>query len=312
MKPLIAELNMNRRLGVEHEMAVPLVGSGGGREVQETIAHVLTSNGLRAKARGYTNAPVPNGYDLAIEADSSVRGEQRFGGVSWHSVELKTRILNGISDWESIVPKALEIAKYMGARVNRSCGYHLTIDFPEAIDKPTKIRSLFNLIHASEPFIYAILPPSRRSNGYARPIPPERLRMLHGCRTLRSFERALANWERNRGLNLTHLFSPSPRIEFRYHSGSLDAVKCRHWLRLINRLVEHSITRNCQASNRSVTPTVAEFDNWLMTIGLRSHSGIYRKISPELRETAKYIRRRFKKFAAISSAGADSSQEGEE
>ena len=98
-----------------------------------------------------------------------------------------------------------------------------------------------------------------------------------------SRERALANWERNSGLNLVHLFEPSPRIGFRCQSGTLDSTKARHWMRLVNRLVEHALIRNCQASNRRVAPTPAEFDDWLMAIGLRSHSDIYRKISPEPR-----------------------------
>lgn len=312
MKPLTAELNTTRRIGCEFEMTVPLVGSGTGRDIQNTLACVLSANGLQAVARGYSNSPVPRGKDLAVEFDSSVHGESRYRGVAWFSVELKTRVLRGIDQWERIVPKALEIAKYMGARVNRSCGHHLHVDLPEAVEQPTKIRSLFNLIQASEPFIVSTLPPSRQSNGYARPISPDRFRLLHGCRTLPCFQRALANWDRHHGLNLSHLFSRSPRIEFRYHSGTLDPVKARHWMRLVNRLVEHSVTRNCQASKRKVTPTLKEFDNWLMTIGLRSHSGIYRKVSPEFHETARYLRKRFKHFVAISSSGAASSEEGEE
>ena len=115
MKPsLIAELNQNRRIGCEFEMSVALVGSGGGRDVQETLARVLTANGLRARARSYTNSPVPRGCALAVESDSSVSGRPEYQGISWHSVEIKTRILNGIDDWEAIVPKALDICRYLG------------------------------------------------------------------------------------------------------------------------------------------------------------------------------------------------------
>ena len=38
-----AELNYSRRLGVEHEMTIPIIGSGGGQEVQETLAAVPVS-----------------------------------------------------------------------------------------------------------------------------------------------------------------------------------------------------------------------------------------------------------------------------
>ena len=63
-----AELNRSRRIGVEHEMTVPLVGTGTGTDVQRTLADVLTANGLRAIARGYSHSPLPDGVDLAVES----------------------------------------------------------------------------------------------------------------------------------------------------------------------------------------------------------------------------------------------------
>ena len=111
---LTAELNQARRIGCEFEMTVPLVGSGSGRDIQNTLASVLSANGIQAVARGYSNSPVPRGKDLAVEFDSSVHGESKFRGVASFSVELKSRIIHNYDQWERIVPKALEIAKYMG------------------------------------------------------------------------------------------------------------------------------------------------------------------------------------------------------
>src|SRR5688500_8593600 len=163
---LIAELNLHRRMGAEHEMTLPLVGAGSARDVQTCLANVLTSNGIRAIARDYSHEPVPAGIDVAVERDGSIRGETRYQGISWIPVEVKTRILAGVADWEAVVPRTLDICRYMGARVNASCGHHLHVEFTEAREQPTKIRSLFNLIHRFEPLIFAILPPSRRGNGY--------------------------------------------------------------------------------------------------------------------------------------------------
>ena len=236
MKPLVAEINYRRRLGVEHEMAIALVGSGGGRDVRETVGRILTANGVHATSREYSHAPVPEGYDVAIESDSSVQGHSLYQGVSYHSVELKTRILEGLPDWENIVPTCLSLCKYLRGNLNRTTGHHVHINFPEAQD-PRRIRSLFNLIHRFQPLMYAIVSPSRLGNGYARPIPLESSRLLHGCKTRESFRRNLSNWDRQCGLNLTHVFEPAPRIEFRYHQGTLDVEKARHWLRLLNRLV---------------------------------------------------------------------------
>ena len=296
LKPLVAELNYDRRIGVEHEAAVALIGSGGRREVQETVANVLTANEIKAKARGYMHAPVPYGFDVTVEYDASVQGESRYQGITWHSLELKSKILNGLYDWESIIPKALTIINYLGGKINPTTGYHVHLDFPEAVENPRKIRSLFNLIHRFEPLIYSLVAPSRRQNRYVRPIRAEASRKLHHCRTLRCFRMALADGSREDGLNLTHVFDTIPRIEFRWHHGTLDPEKARHWLRFLNRLLEHSVTRNCQAAKRQVKPSMPAFDNFLMTIGFRSNSGIYTKVAPELRETGKYLRRRFKHF----------------
>lgn len=290
---LTADLNLSRRMGAEFEMTVPRIGSGTGTHVQQSIADCLTANGIRAIARTYQHSPVPDGYDVAVESDSSVRGESRFQGVSWNPVEVKTRILNGVADWEAIVPRTLEICRYLGARVNRSCGHHLHVDFPEARVKPTKIRSLYNLMHRFEPVIFGLNAPSRRSNGYAKAM-DDRARLLHGCRSLSCFRRALAGWQRQSGLNLTHLFGTEPRIEFRYHGGTLDAEKARHWMRLMNRLVEHSVTRSCQAARQQVANDRKGIEAFRYTVGLRSNAGIYAKVAPELRETSKFMLGRWK------------------
>jgi hypothetical protein len=312
---LSAELNMTRRFGVEHEMTLPLVGRGSGSDIQHCLANILTANGIRAVARDYSHDPVPADADICVERDASVRGETRFSGIAWYPVEIKTRILSGISDWEAIIPRTLEVCRYLGARTNVSCGHHVHVEFMEARDQPTKIRSLFNLIHRFEPLVFALQPPSRRLNSYCSPILGTASRALHGCRSIRCFRRVLANWDRHMGLNLTHVFEPNPRIEFRYAAGTLDPVKARHWMRFLNRLVEHAVTRNCQAARQQVVPSLPGWDNMVWTIGMRAHQGIYGKIAPEIRETAKFLRRRLKhlspEICGISSAVPSSPNQAE-
>jgi hypothetical protein len=70
-----------RRIGVEFEMTIPLVGSGSGADVQNTLANVLTANGIRAISRGYSRRPLQPGIDVAVEFDSSVRGESKYDGI---------------------------------------------------------------------------------------------------------------------------------------------------------------------------------------------------------------------------------------
>ena len=168
---LTAHLNRTRRIGCEYEMTIPLVGTGCGLDVQRTLANVLTANGLRSIPRGYSHDPLPTGVDLAFEYDSSVQGETRYAGVSWHAVEIKTRILSGIDDWERTVPKMLDIARYMGARVNASTGHHVHVSLPEVADRPTAIRSLMG---AGEAFVKRTSRASLRVLGsVGEPINPE-------------------------------------------------------------------------------------------------------------------------------------------
>jgi hypothetical protein len=127
-------------------MTLPLVGNGDGGDVQRTLANVLTANGIPAIARSYSSDPVPAGMDVAVEHDSSIQGETRYHGIAWFSVEIKTRILDGIEDWEGVVPKMLDIARYMGARVNQSTGHHVHLSLPEVIERPKAILSLTSLV----------------------------------------------------------------------------------------------------------------------------------------------------------------------
>ena len=236
-----SELNYGRQMGCEMEMTVPLVGRGSGHDVQETLASVLSANGLRAIARGYSTDLLPPNVDLAVEHDASIGGENRYRGISWFPIEIKTRVLGGTTDWEAVVPRMLDICRYMGARVNSSCGHHVHVGIPEVNHKLSTIRSLVNLIHRFELIIYGVVAPSRRQNGYATPLSSQS-RMLHGCHALSTYRRRLAQFTRRNGLNLSHVLDPEPRVEFRYHHGTLDPEKCRYWMRILNRLVEHATT----------------------------------------------------------------------
>lgn len=276
-------------------MAVPIMGAGGGPDVQETIAGILSRNGIRACARSYSHAPVPAHCDVAVENDGSIVGEQRFQGVRWAQVEVKTRILNGMSDWELVVPKTLEILNYCGGRITASCGYHVHIGFPEFRHDPTIVRSLYNLVHRYEQVLLGLVAPSRRNNSYCRPLPPAS-KFLHGVNTRLRIRRRLASLDRYHGLNLTHLWGDSPRIEIRYGSGTLEAEKARHWTRLCGRLLDHSVTRACKAAPAPLLNDRKGIERLLVSIGLKVNSKVYSQVDPELRNTGRFLLARWKHF----------------
>ena len=120
---------------------------------------------------------------------------------------------------------------------------------------------------------------------------------------------ALSGWDRNHALNLTHLVGPSPRIEFRYHQGTIESEKARHWMRLVVRLVDHACQRTCKATPKQLVGDRRDLERFLVTVGLKVNSKVYAKVSPELRETGKFLLQRWKKFhAQEADAGSPSDQ----
>jgi len=292
---LVSELNRSRRIGTEFEFVLPQTGSGNGSDVRRTLAEVLTANGLPTVARGYSHRPVPVGAVLAVEYDGSVRGESRYRGINWQSVELKTKILDGIDDWASIVPKALKICKYLGGRVNISTGHHVHISMPEVRENPTAFRSLYNTLHRFEPIVYGLVAESRRTGHYARPM-LDQPALLNGCKTLSSISTAMARFPRTNGFNVIHLFDSDPRWESRYHGGTLDVDKARHWLRFMLRISDHSSMRVCKAAKSQHPNNRESIDKMLVTLGLKVNSRVYAQVSPELRDTGKFLLRRWKEL----------------
>ena len=293
---LVAELNHSRKLGVEYEMTVPRVGSGNCGDVQSSIQQVLSSNGLNAVARGYSQSPLPPGVDLGVEYDSSVQGQSQWNGVTWFPIEIKTRILN-LAEWESIVPKTLQMCSYLGARVNHTTGHHVHLGFNEIKADPRNLRSVYNLFLRYEPVIFGLVSPSRRTMGYSRPL-PFNPGLFQGCRSRSQFIQRINSspLERRSGLNLIHVGGESPRIEFRYHHGSLNPEKTRFWLRFLMQMLQHAVTRSCHTPRKQIVNDRAGIEKLLVSCGFKPNSGIYQKVCPELRETGKWLLSRWKHF----------------
>ncbi len=304
---LIAELNKTRRLGVEFEFVFPQLATADSADARRVFAEILTANGLSAVARGYSHAPVPQGSDLCIEYDASVAGPSDIRGLKWVTLEMKSRILTGMDDWERIVPKALAIARYLGGRVHASCGHHVHVELSEVRKDPTVIRSLVNVVQRYESIIHGLIAPSRRNNSYALKL-PVKTGLAAKCQTLDQFRQTLGSIPRNSGVNLTHLFGDSPRVEYRWHQASLDEAKARHWARFLLRLTDHAAQRTCKTASEQLVNDRTNLNRMLTTIGLKVNSKVYAKVAPELRETGRFLLRRWKSFNAATADGAPNSE----
>jgi hypothetical protein len=305
---LKAEINRNRKIGCEFECFLPKMGSGSSDSVQETLASILTANGLSAIARPYSHVPVTG--QLAVECDASIVGRYEWQNVPYAPIELKTKILNGVDEFEQIVPKALQIVTDLGGRVNYTCGFHIHLSLDEVNQDISVVRSLFNLFFRFEPVIYGLIAPSRSNNEYCRPLPLNCSHLLPSCKSQPSYLRAIQQLHNKNGLNLFHLtngnyLSSGPRVEFRYHQGTLEIEKARSWLTFCLQMLEHACKRNCQFSKTQVFNDRIGLEKLLISCGFKVNNNVYAEVSPELRDAGKWLIARWRNFnGSVSLASA--------
>jgi hypothetical protein len=305
-----------RSLGVEVEAVCAFLGLGGNSEVQQSLAELFRANGISATARGYSHAPVTT--DLCVETDSSLHFEDcPYEGVRVASLEVKTRILDGVADFSRVVPKALDIMKFAGARVNASTGLHVHVSVPEVADNPRVIRSIYNLVRKYQYVLFGICPKSRLTSRYCQPLPDAPVAM-NGCRTKRCFRRALGHLDRYHIVNFTHLWDDTPRLEFRLFGSTLNPTKSLNYVRLVCGLIDHAVRRAVQAVAQPLPNDRRSLESMLVSCGFKVNSGIYSTVSAEMRETGKWLLQRWfelngrvaLKPKATNSGDADSQPQG--
>lgn len=293
---LVSSLNRTRKIGSEFEGYIILTGSGDARSAQDSLAQALSANHLPAIARGYSHDPLPPGVKIAVEIDSSIVPEQRYRGIRWAQIEVKTCKLDGIEEWEAVVPPMLDLLRYAGLRVNHSTGHHIHLSFDEVTDDPRNARSLWNLYLRHQDTLFHLVSESRRNNSYCRALPNEP-KMLHGANSMRELCRRLSRLDRYYFLNTTHLMDEdAPRVEIRSHQGTLDAAKARAWLHLHMAMLDHAARRSCQAAPTPLLADRKSFDSLMITIGMRPNSRVYASVDPILRASAKALLKTYRKF----------------
>jgi len=293
--PLVASVT-ERRLGIELEVAVPIVGRGETRDVQALLADILTHEGIPAIARPYSHEPLPEGRQVAVEHDCSLRGEAIYQGIQWAQIEIKTRPLT-YREAEQLLPPVLEIVNYLGARITKSCGFHVHHDFPEVVEQPWVLRNLMHLWWRYHPVSYGLVAPSRRDNSYCRTPTSDEATRFDKCKTYEQVCKCLAQCDRHSGLNVTNLARGGRMtVEWRVHAGTTDWQKVSAWLLATQRWVEHAVARSCQFHQQPITNTRAGLNSLLIVTGLKPNSRIYSKVDREIRQAGRYLLKRWKHF----------------
>lgn len=210
---------MNRQFGIEMEIA---------GITRETALAALRAVNIKVESESY-NHDTRNHWKLVV--DTSVR----------NGFEVVSPILKGeagLAEAE-VVARALDDA---GASVNSTCGLHVHFDASDL--NAEALKSILRRYASHESEIDAFMPRSRRgdTNRYCRSIVPYVDRLDHAS-TVRQVTMVLPT--RYMKVNLKSI----PRhgtIEFRQHSGTVNAAKIVNWVRFLAGFIEQCKRANGQ------------------------------------------------------------------
>jgi len=169
------------------------------------------------------------GFRWDIHGDGSIRDNTG----SRSGIEFVSPVLRGQSglDQVAVVANAL---RDMGAQVNASCGFHVHVG--AAGNDLTFFKNLVKLYASYEREIDEVMPVSRRSNnaGFCRSLTNINFAVIDRATSLRGLisevaRSAGASTDRYVKLNLAAM-DRHGTVEFRHHSGTVDAVKAVNWI----------------------------------------------------------------------------------
>jgi len=177
---------------------------------------------------GYQVSWLPDGW--RAERDSSIRPET----MDRKGCEFVSPKLRGIEGLKQ-VEEAIDAINARGARVNASCGLHVTIEWN---GDAAALARLISLVGNHERAIFASTGTRRR----------ERTTYTKQIKQYGDKDQAKNRCEADRYhlLNLTHLARGKNRIEFRAFAGTLNKTKVLGYLMMCLGLVELALTtRRC-------------------------------------------------------------------
>lgn len=184
------------------------------------------------------------------------------GSLTSGGFEVVSPVLQGEAGIEQVRKVAAAIVA-AGGSVDRSCGFHVHVNARDlAIDSIVQIAARYNRF---EEEINRFMPASRRESRYCRPI--SELFYNHSIeRILRGGTNYLGHLDRYHKVNLA-AFARHGTVEFRQHSGTVNAEKMEKWVRFCLGFVESSVVVNreevappiaTRPSVPSATPTAPE------------------------------------------------------
>lgn len=212
-----------RKFGIELEMVSPRNG-----DALAMARDVIVGTGTQARTNSYSGRD----YDQwQVKSDGSI---QPFG----RGAEVVSRVMPAnVASYDEItrVVSALDNA---GFGVNRSCGFHVHLN---VADLSHVERQLVILRYGTlQRQISAMLPPSRRANGYCAVLSDNELRQL-----TQAIDGGASYVPGTRGVcNTAHMGTgSSSRIEFRQAAGTVNPGKVVGWVKFLQEMIDEVVRR---------------------------------------------------------------------
>ncbi len=220
----------------------------------------LNERGFPAYETGYEHT-MTNSWKIGH--DSSIRVQS-----GYEPVEVVSPKLFGVQGFDAI-RGVLAAVSEIGAKVNRSCGFHVHVDAWNW-DTTLMLELAKIWVKIETPVLWYLVSPSRRGNDYCKPLTIEDLITLSENRLT----------DRYHSLNLC-AFQRHKTVEFRLHNGTAEAQKVIPWVVFCLMLV-HAVKKGVRS--RDVEPT---FNGVMDAIGMND------KAISVIRESRRYLYRRF-------------------
>lgn len=229
----------DRTFGVEIEFKSPLT--------REQIAQQLRNAGIDCQAEGYNHqtrshwkviydASVVNGHEL-------VSPPMSFDDSSFRQIEIVCQTLTEL-----------------GARIDKQCGLHVHHDARDLSDR--QIVKTVALYAKHEAYFDEILPQSRRgtNNLFLKSLNvrgdlKSTVKTITACKTREELKAVYS--DRYYKLNVHSLFRHGT-LEFRHHSGTIEAAKIVNWIKITRAMVERGANAK-SVTVRNDTPNVDRF-----------------------------------------------------
>jgi hypothetical protein len=212
----------------------------------DTAALALCNAGVACRVERYGHA-VPRNWKIVEDGSVIDRTATSFRGLGG---ELVSPPLTGEEGLEE-VRKALRAMVAAGATVNKTCGLHVHVDAADLTG--ADVARIFVNYRSHESVINQFMPRSRVDNGYARPVSAmyDFPGFLTRVQNPSAMHAVAASFERYSTVNFAS-YARHGTVEFRQHSGSVNASKVTNWIQFVLHFVA-----NAKAANSVVAAPVA-------------------------------------------------------